>query len=279
VAAVGAWLFARAAGGAFLVRIEDLDRAREVAGASDEILRALALYGLEPDAPVVSQSRRTSLYEKALERLRAAGAVYDCGCTRADLERAASAPEAGAHGEEGPVYPGTCRAGLAGRPARSVRFRAPQGEIAFHDAVFGDQSQDVARSVGDFVVQRADGPFAYQFAVVVDDDEQGVTQVVRGADLVGSTARQIALMRALGLPEPAHAHLPLVVGPSGAKLGKRDGALPLSTLDETRVRETLRRALRILGQETQDGTPREILAGACRRFDVALIPRGPVVAF
>lgn len=275
VAAVGAWLFARAREGTFLVRIEDLDQAREVPGASDEILRALALYGLEPDAPVVYQSRRSPLYREALERLRAAGAVYDCGCTRADLARAASAPEPGEPGEEGPVYPGTCRAGLAGRPARSVRFRAPAGEIAFQDAVFGRQSQDVARSVGDFVVKRADGPFAYQLAVVVDDAHQGVTQVVRGADLLGSTARQIALIRALGLPEPAYAHLPLIVNPSGSKLGKRDGALPVSTLDEARVRDTLRVALRILGQPAEDGTPLDILSSALSRFDPARIPRGP----
>jgi glutamyl-Q tRNA(Asp) synthetase len=278
VAAVGAWLFARAADGSFLVRIEDLDRAREVAGACDEILRALALYGLEPDAPVTYQSRRTALYEKALERLRAEDTAYDCGCTRADLARAASAPEPGKPGEEGPVYPGTCRGGLAGRPGRSVRFRAPEGEIVFRDAVFGQQSQDVARFVGDFVVKRADGPFAYQLAVVVDDADQCVTQVVRGADLLGSTARQIALIRALGLPEPSYTHLPLVVNPSGAKLGKRDGALPLSTLDEARVRDTLRRALGILGQPADDGKPREILSSALSRFDAARIPRGPVVA-
>jgi glutamyl-Q tRNA(Asp) synthetase len=279
VAAVGAWLFARASAGSFLVRIEDLDRVREVPGAADQILRSLALYGLESDVPVTYQSRRTPFYEAALEQLRAAGAVYDCACTRADLARAASAPEVSAAGEEGPVYPGTCRDGLMpGRPARSVRFRSLGGEIAFRDVVFGGQSQDVARAVGDFVVRRADGPFAYQLAVVVDDADQGVTQVVRGADLLGSTARQISLIRALGLPEPSYAHLPLVVNASGAKLGKRDGALPLATLDESRVRETLRRALRTLGQEAEDGTPREILASALARFDPTRIPRGPVAA-
>ena len=275
MAAVGAWLFARASAGSFLVRIEDLDRAREVPGAADQILRALALYGLESDAPVTYQSRRTSLYQAAVERLREAGIAYDCACTRADLARAASAPDTG---EEGPVYPGTCRGGLSGRPARSVRARAPEGEIVFHDAVFGRQRQDVARAVGDFVIQRADGPFAYQLAVVVDDADQGVTQVVRGADLLGSTARQIALYRALGLAEPSYAHLPLVVTPSGRKLGKRDGELPLATLDEARVRGTLRRALRVLGQEAEDGAPREILASALARFDSARIPRGPVRA-
>ena len=277
VAAVGAWLFARASGGDFLVRIEDLDRARELPGASDEILRALALYDIESDTPVVYQSRRTRLYEAALTRLFAAGAVFDCSCSRADIARSASAPAASDVAEEGPVYPGTCRAGLGlGRPARSVRFRVPEGEIVFRDTVFGEQSQDVARAVGDFVVRRADGLFAYQLAVVVDDADQGVTQVVRGADLLSSTARQIALLRALGLPEPSYAHLPLVVNPEGAKLGKRDGALPLATLDEARARETLRRALRILGQEAEDGAPREILASALARFDPSRIPRGPI---
>jgi glutamyl-Q tRNA(Asp) synthetase len=277
VAALGAWLFARASNGSFLVRIEDLDGAREVPGAADDILRALDLYGLASDVPVERQSRRTALYEEALERLRAQGLAYDCACTRADIARASSAPEPGEAGEVGPTYPGTCRDGLApGRPARSVRFRAPAGAIAFRDAVFGEQREDVACSVGDFVVRRADGPFAYQLAVVVDDGAQAVTQVVRGSDLLSSTARQIALQRAFGLPEPSYAHLPLVLGPSGAKLGKRDGALALATLDEARIRDTLRRALRILGQEPENGAPREILEAALACFDPSRIPRGPV---
>ena len=258
------------------MRIEDLDQAREIPGASDEILRALALYGLESDQPVARQSRRVALYERALQHLRDTRAVYDCACTRADIARAASAPEPGDGGEQGPTYPGTCRDGLApGRLARSVRFRAREGEIRFRDAVFGEQRQDVALSIGDFVVRRADGPFAYQLAVVADDAEQGITQVVRGADLLSSTARQIALQRALGLPEPAYAHLPLVVNASGAKLGKRDGSLPLATLGESRIRETLRKALSILGQEAEDGAPREILESALAGFDASRIPKGP----
>ena len=278
MAAVGAWLFARSANGVFLIRIEDLDQAREVPGSSDAIVRALARYGLESDGDIVFQSRRTALYEAALESLRRQGLLYPCACTRAELAQIASAPAAGDPGEDGPrsVYPGTCREGLPpGRSARSLRFRVPEGEIRFEDEVFGPQCQDVARAVGDFVVRRADGPCAYQLAVVVDDAAQGITQVVRGADLLDSTARQIALARALGFAPPSYAHLPLVLGSDGAKLGKRDGALPLDTLDEARVRETLARALRFLGQDPIDGTPTEILEAALHRFDKSNIPTAP----
>lgn len=279
MAAAGAWLFARRSGGSYLVRMEDLDAPRVVPGSADEILRALALYGLEPDLPVAYQSRRAGLYESALEALRGKGLVYPCGCTRSELARIASAPLPGEPADSGPAYPGTCRDGLpAGRSPRSLRFRVEPGEVSFEDAVFGPIAQDVAREVGDFVVRRADGPFAYQLAVVVDDGEQAVTQVVRGADLLGSTPRQIALARALGLPEISYGHLPLVVSPAGEKLGKRHGALPLATLDERRVRQTLRAALSLLGQEPIDASPREMLQETLGRFDPSRIPRGPVAA-
>ena len=217
------------------MRMEDLDTPRVVPGSAEEILAALHRYGLEWDGEVAWQSRRIPLYEQALAALRERGLAYDCACSRAELQRAASAPL----GAEA-VYPGTCRNGLAtGRVARAVRFRVPEGVISFDDLVLGHIEEDVAAMTGDFVIKRADGPFAYQLAVVVDDAEQGVTQVVRGGDLLSSTPRQIALQRALGLPTPAYAHLPLVLGPDGTKLGKRDGALPLPTLDDARVRETL----------------------------------------
>jgi glutamyl-Q tRNA(Asp) synthetase len=246
-----------------------------VPGAAEEILEALRRYGLEWDGEPVAQSRRTERYLDALAGLRAAERVYDCGCSRAELRRLASAPEARDGAE--PVYPGTCRGGLAaGRQARAVRFRVPPGIVSFQDLVHGEQAQDVSREVGDFVVRRADGPFAYQLAVVVDDAEQGVTQVVRGADLLASTPRQIALQRALGLPAPVYAHLPLVLGPGGDKLGKRDGALPLPTLDPGRVLETLRLALALLGLEGCGGaTPEAMLESALARFDPAAVPRGP----
>lgn len=278
MAAVGSWLFARAGGGLWSVRVEDLDRPRVVAGAEDEILRSLERCGLFWDGAVVRQSERVEVYEAALERLRAAEAVFDCACSRAELARAASAPSPSDATEPGGlVYPGTCRQGLPpGRKPRAVRLRVPPGTVAFVDAVFGRCEEETASAVGDFVVRRADGPFAYQLAVVVDDALQGVTQVVRGADLLSSTPRQVVLQRALGLPAPSYAHLPLVLGPDGRKLGKRDGALPFAALSESATRAALRRALAILGQEPVDGKPAELLAEAALRFDPASIPRAPV---
>ena len=262
VAAVGSWLYARAEGGRWLVRIEDIDTPRVVAGSAEEILAALIRYGLEWDGEVVWQSRRTALYEDALGRLRASGRVFDCACSRADLQRAASAPL----GAEA-VYPGTCRDGLPpGRPARAIRFRAPDEVIAFDDRLCGHVEENVAERTGDFVVRRADGLFAYQLAVVVDDADQGVTQVVRGADLLSSTARQIALQRALGYPTPAYAHLALVTTPDGAKLGKRDGALPLPSLDDAHVRASLALALEHLGiAGVEPDEPRRMLEAALAR--------------
>jgi glutamyl-Q tRNA(Asp) synthetase len=278
VAAVGSWLFARSAGGEWLVRMEDLDAPRVVPGAADEILRALERYGLAWDGAVAVQSERTPLYEEALARLRAAGLAYDCGCTRAEVARAAGAPDvADPVDAAGAVYAGTCREGLpTGRAARAVRFRVPPGTIAFEDRVRGHVEEEVSRAVGDFVVKRADGPFAYQLAVVVDDAAQGVTEVVRGGDLLSSTARQVVLQRALGAPTPAYAHLPLVLGPDGKKLGKRDGALPLETLDERRVRESLALALTLLGQAAAEGSAAELLEAATRSFDAGQIPAGPL---
>lgn len=279
VAALGSWLFARAAGGRWLVRMEDLDTPRVVSRAADEILRALERYGLTWDGKVAFQSERLAHYDTALENLLRKKMAYACACSRADLARAASAPARGDDGDAAAgaaVYPGTCRTGLPpGKEVRAVRFRVPAGIFTFEDLVFGPVSEEVSVSIGDFVVKRADGPFAYQLAVVADDAAQGVTQVARGADLLGSTARQIALQRALGLPTPAYAHLPLVLGSDGKKLGKRDGALPLETLDEARVRTTLAFALEALGQEPWEGTPREMLREARARFSPARIPREP----
>lgn len=258
VAAVASWLSIRAMGGRWLVRMEDIDTPRVVPGSGDEILAALLRYGLEWDGAVVWQSQRLDLYEAALAQLREKKFVYDCGCSRAELQRAASAPV----GAES-VYPGTCRHGLPpGKLARAVRFRAPQEVIGFDDRLMGRHEENVAEATGDFVVRRADSLFAYQLVVVVDDAEQGVTEVIRGADLLASTARQIALQRALGYPTPAYGHVPLVLNPDGTKLGKRDGALPLPTLDERRVRETLRLALRHLGLEVGGDTPRQMLTQA-----------------
>ena len=236
VAALGSWVLARRDGGRWLVRMEDLDTPRIVPGAAEGILETLRAYGLHWDGEVVYQSKRIALYERALEALRAKGLVYDCACSRAELRGVASAPA----GEE-PIYPGTCRNGIPpGRVARAVRFRAGDALIEFDDRLRGRQS----RRVDDFIVRRADGVFAYQLAVVVDDADQGVTQVVRGEDLLSSTPRQIALQRALGLPTPQYAHVPLARNADGTKISKREGAVPL---DAARVRETLERAYQILG--------------------------------
>jgi len=238
VAALGSYLFAKRDHGRWLVRMEDLDAPRVVPGAAQEILATLQRYGLQWDGDVVYQSMRTALYESALDRLRAKNLVYDCGCSRAELQRAASAP---VDGET--IYPGTCRNGLPpGRVPRAIRFRASDEEIVFDDRLCGR----IEAKADDFVVRRADGVFAYQLAVVVDDAEQGVTQVVRGRDLLASTPRQIALQRALGYPTPEYAHLPLVLNADGSKLGKRDGALPLPTLDDERVAQTKAWALDFL---------------------------------
>jgi glutamyl-Q tRNA(Asp) synthetase len=253
VAAVGSWLFARAAGGRWLVRIEDLDTPRVVPGSAEDILAALHRHGLDWDGDVVRQSDRLHLYADALARLR----TYECACSRADVQRAASAQH-----EAEPVYPGTCRGGLHGKRARSIRFRAPDEPDEFDDLIRGATRQSIG---GDFIVKRADGPYAYQLAVVVDDAEQGITHVIRGGDLLGSTARQIALFQALGCRVPQFGHLPLVVGPDGAKLGKRFGALPLSGDPAT----TLRAALTVLGIDGEGKTPGAILASALSQLDAA----------
>ena len=229
VAALASCCDARSAGGEWLVRIEDVDEPRSRAGAEHEILATLERYGFAWDAPVARQSSRTGLYRAALARLIASGDAYPCACTRRELE---SAP-LGAGGER--VYPGTCRDGIpADRTARAQRSwrvrvgRDPRSTvIEYRDRLLGPQAQDLARDVGDFVVMRADGLFAYQLAVVVDDAAQGITEVVRGADLCASTPRQILLQRLLGYPTPSYLHLPVAIDARGLKLSKQTGAAPL----------------------------------------------------
>jgi glutamyl-Q tRNA(Asp) synthetase len=216
VAAVGSFLEARSRGGEWLVRMEDLDLTRVVPGAADDILRTLDAFGLHWDGAVMAQSARNEAYRAALAELEKLGAVYPCACTRKEIADSAVS------GIDGPVYPGTCRAGVPeGRAPRAMRVRTDIGPVGFDDALQGRISQILEAEVGDFVVRRADGLFAYQLAVVVDDAEQAITHVVRGADLLDSTPRQIALQKLLGLPTPAYLHLPVAVNERGEKLSKQ----------------------------------------------------------
>lgn len=266
LAAFGSWLMARRAGGAWLVRVEDIDPPREIPGAADDQLRTLERFGLVSDEPVLRQSDRDAPYRGALERLLASGDAFECHCSRSDL-----AGSGGVHR--------ACAAG-ARRTDPAIRLRVPDGTvIAFDDGVHGAVEQDVARKVGDFVLRRADGPWAYQLAVVVDDAAQGITEVVRGADLLDSTARQIFLQRRLWLPTPRHAHLSLVVDADGRKLSKSSAALPVDGDDPLRA---LHAAWLALGQSPQawpkGGTLAATLESAVPAFDPGRIPRSPPAA-
>ena len=254
IAAAASWLDARAAGGRWLVRIEDVDPPRAVHGAAAQILRTLEQLGLWWDGDLVYQSARHSVYRDALQRLQ--GHTYWCSCTRREIaDSSLGLAIDGAH-----IYPGTCRAGRA-REGRSLRLRTSAEAIRFVDRVQGEPSQVLERDIGDFVLYRADGLFAYQLAVVVDDAAQGITDVVRGADLLDSTPRQIFLQRLLGLPTPRYLHVPVAVNAQGEKLAKQTGAEPVAP-----NWETLRRALRFLGQADAS-----TLDEAVRNWNPALI--------
>ena len=264
VAALGSWLMARVADGEWWVRIEDLDPPREVPGAADAQLRTLAGFGLVSDMPVVRQSERHAQYRAALDRLLASGRAFPCRCSRSDL-----AAVNGIHR--------ACVGAPSGTEA-AVRLRVPHGGvITFDDALHGRITQDVAAHAGDVVLLRADGFWAYQLAVVVDDAEQGITHVVRGADLLDSTPRQILLQQALALPTPAYAHLPLIVDAQGAKLSKSMAALPVDGDDPL---PALRLAWQALGQDRDRlgslGSVERTLSRAVNEFDSQLIPRGPI---
>jgi glutamyl-Q tRNA(Asp) synthetase len=258
VAALGSWLFARSAGATWIVRMEDIDRGREVPGAAEAILATLAAFGLASDEPVVRQSARTPLYAAALARLERDGHAYRCWCSRSELE-----PFDG-------IHPPACVAPVRDRPP-AWRLRVGSATVGFTDRVLGAQEQDLRRDVGDFVVWRADGACAYQLAVVVDDAAQGIGEVVRGADLLDSTPRQILLQRLLGLPQPAYAHLPLALGPEGRKLSKHEAALAVDARDPL---PALGAALRFLGQPAPtERNVHMLLSRAAREFDPARIPR------
>ena len=250
VAALASWLDARALHGRWLLRIEDVDAPRCLPGMDRVIVQQLAALGLLSDEPPLWQSTRSAAYQAALERLLAAGLAYPCGCTRRDIEGALAAAGRPRTRFEAAVYPGTCRTGLHGRAPRAIRLRTCRqgagGDIVidWHDRRLGAQQQNVTRAVGDFVLKRADGLWAYQLAVVVDDAAQGVTHVVRGEDLADNTPRQILLQRALALPTPFYLHTPLVLGRDGHKLSKQNGAAPLDLAEPVRA---LQAAAAVLG--------------------------------
>lgn len=272
VAAMASYADAKSNAGHWLLRIEDLDPPREHHGAAASFPRVLELYGFHWDGAILRQSTRSAAYRAALDRLRAENKVFACACTRAQLDDALL----GATGER--VYPGTCRAGLApGRRPRSWRLRVDSAAVTFVDRIQGPQSQDLARESGDFVLQRADGLWAYQLAVVVDDWEQGVTDIVRGADLLLSTPRQIWLQRQLGAPVARYAHVPAAVNAAGQKLSKQTRAPPLP-LD--RPVDVLCAAWRFLDQQMPDDEPcdvDEFWRWACAHWDVQRVPVATMV--
>ncbi|UTH72670.1 tRNA glutamyl-Q(34) synthetase GluQRS [Chromobacterium sp. IIBBL 290-4] len=270
--AVGSYLEARSQGGEWLLRMEDLDPPREVPGAADSILKTLEAFGFEWDGEVAYQSRRHHLYRDALKQLIENGKAYACACTRKEIAAAAK------RGLDGYVYPGTCRHGCPdGREGRAWRLRVNARLTTLPDRLQGEYSQNLASDIGDFVLLRADGFWAYQLAVVVDDAEQGVSDIVRGADLLVSTPRQLAVYDALGLEPPSYCHLPVLTNGAGEKLSKQTLAPAISTGDAARQ---LRAALALLGHEApvECGSLDELWLWARQRWSLSRVPRGPLLA-
>lgn len=275
VAAMGSYLAARAAGGQWLLRIEDVDRPRTVSGMIESQRHALEAYGFTWDGPVWQQSARSTAYQAALDQLIARNLAYPCVCTRSQIAATAGVRQ----GADGWVYPGTCAGWAAGDPIppnAAWRFRVPCVEQGFEDRICGHRSQNLARQVGDFPLLRADGCFTYQLAVVVDDLAQGITDVVRGADLIDSTPRQIALIRALGGMVPTYAHLPVVTNDLGEKLSKQTcaEAIPVASAQE-RV-AMLWQALHVLGQQPpaalRQASQQELWSWALAHWCLADVP-------
>ncbi len=267
VAALASYLDARAVGGRWLLRMEDLDPPREVPGAQAAILHSLENYGLHWDGQLVRQSQRHDAYAALVDELLQRGLAYACTCSRKQLE-----------GYQG-IYPGFCRDAGHAQDNAAIRLRVPDNRYGFVDRVHGQYSQHLGREVGDFVIRRRDGLYAYQLAVVLDDGWQGVTDVVRGADLLDSTPRQLYLQALLGLPQPRYLHVPLIIQPDGHKLGKSYRSPPLPADQATPM---LLRALRALGQPLPDGGEQaraeELLRWACRHWDASRIPRTRTLA-
>ena len=270
VAALASWLDAKAHGGQWWVRIEDTDGPRCPPGTDQLILQQLAQCHLHPDAPVQWQSRRTHLYQTALDPLQRGGHIYPCTCSRKDIATALTAQGWAVQRHAAAPYPGTCRhqpptAPQLAQGPHAWRFRVPSGDWHWHDRCLGAQSQDLALSVGDVVLRRADGLWAYQLAVVVDDAEQGITHVVRGQDLADNTPRQMALQQALGLATPIYMHTPLVLGTDGEKLSKQNGAQALDTRDPLAC---LQAAATVLGLSAHPGPVAEALGSWVQQWSL-----------
>lgn len=275
VAALASWLDARAHGGQWLVRIEDVDTPRCIPGADQLILQQLATCGLVPDTPVMWQSKRGDAYQAALDALIAKGWAYPCGCSRKEIEDAQALMGHTRERHSAAVYPGTCRNGLNGKTARAWRLNVQRviddlklpTPLTWQDRLLGPQQQDAAQEVGDFVLRRADGLWAYQLAVVVDDAAQGITHIVRGADLTDNTARQIVLQRVLGLPTPSYMHTPLVLGENGEKLSKQNGA---EALDLSNPLAALNAAAARLNLAPQSGSLTEALTHWVKAYEKSM---------
>lgn len=276
IAALASCLEARSRGGEWLLRVEDIDTPRNVPGAADAILSTLEAFGFAWDGPVLYQSSRLPAYEAALDVLRGRGLVYPCACSRSEIAAAACRTAV----DGGLVYPGTCRSGLRpGSGARAWRLRVDEAVVAFADRLQGVVEQRLADEVGDFVLRRADGIHAYQLAVVVDDASQGITDIVRGADLLASTPRQLWLQQCLAYPRPSYAHLPVATNPTGEKWSKQTLAPALAA---GKASSELVRALRFLGQPAPPGlaaaTVREVWDWALANWSFAAIPRLPAIS-
>ena len=271
VSALGSYLEAKSRGGNWYIRIEDIDTVRCKPAWADEILKTLGVLGFEWDGEVIYQSRRLSLYEEAISYLKKNGWLYPCGCSRKEIA------DSSVQGIEGVVYPGTCRNGLLeGRLPRALRMITNNQSVLFRDIIQGEVRQCIESEIGDFVIRRADGLIAYQLAVVVDDWDQGINQVIRGADLLLSTPRQIYLQQRLSIETPIYGHLPVVLNDAGEKLSKQTGALAIDRSDPVRV---IQWGLVFLGQAPPTGlTLKELWQWALEHWSLEKVPRQPAIS-
>ena len=279
LAALASYLEAKTQDGLWLVRMEDLDKPREVAGAANHILNTLEKFGLEWDGQVVYQSQRSELYQEALNQIKAKSLIYQCSCSRKEIADSYNQKQA-QHGIDGLIYPGTCRDKSSTFKPYAERIKVKDQNISFNDAIQGRINQNLATQIGDFVLKRADGLFAYQLAVVVDDHLQGVTHIVRGADLLDSTPRQIYLQQVLGYSTPKYAHIPVASNQAGEKLSKQTLATPI---DANNAPNLLINALDFLGQtppqDLSNYKAQEILAWAMQHWALDKIPKQRSIIF